>query len=400
MTSVAQESLVSVSLVSGSVPTVLLVLGILGALWLLFARSHRYLRRAVPICLLVAAALTMLLYWVVEKLWRPFPDPIETQVYVYIGVGIAALLLMVPRVVVARRWYTRILSVLATLVVVACVAAQVNLVFDYYPTVGDGSASRRRTGSTSRPCPGPPRTPSADARWTALESAVGATGAGRTTGRRSRAGVRIRRPTRTVYLPPAYFTDPRPLLPVLVLLPGQPGEPSDWLKGGGLVATMDTFARGTGPRAGGGRRRRHRFGDGQPAVRRLAAGQRRHLPRHRRAELDQGEPAGEPRPECLGHRRAFLRRHLRAAVGDQPPRRLPDVPRPVRAAEPTLGDRQRTSTRPSVATRRIPAGEPDGPDEAQPVPGLGGSLRRRRDDDGFRDGQQKMYEAAKAAAWT
>lgn len=46
-----------------------------------------------------------------------------------------------------------------------------------------------------------------------------------------------------VYLPPSYFTNPRPLLPVLVLMAGQPGKPEDWLQGGKLTATMDAFAR-------------------------------------------------------------------------------------------------------------------------------------------------------------
>jgi S-formylglutathione hydrolase FrmB len=45
-----------------------------------------------------------------------------------------------------------------------------------------------------------------------------------------------------VYLPPAYLSLPRPLLPVLVLFSGQPGGPSDWLTGGALRSRMDRFA--------------------------------------------------------------------------------------------------------------------------------------------------------------
>lgn len=45
-----------------------------------------------------------------------------------------------------------------------------------------------------------------------------------------------------VYLPPAYLDSPRPKLPVLMLLPGQPGGPINWMQGGHLVATMDAFA--------------------------------------------------------------------------------------------------------------------------------------------------------------
>jgi S-formylglutathione hydrolase FrmB len=45
-----------------------------------------------------------------------------------------------------------------------------------------------------------------------------------------------------VYLPPAYMGSVRARLPVLVLLGGQPGSPSDWLDGGGLTGRMDAFA--------------------------------------------------------------------------------------------------------------------------------------------------------------
>ncbi|NQD90898.1 esterase, partial [Paenarthrobacter sp. CM16] len=45
-----------------------------------------------------------------------------------------------------------------------------------------------------------------------------------------------------IYLPPAYQTEPRPALPVLVLFSGQPGGPADWLTGGQLRTQLDRFA--------------------------------------------------------------------------------------------------------------------------------------------------------------
>ncbi len=45
-----------------------------------------------------------------------------------------------------------------------------------------------------------------------------------------------------LYLPPAYLTNPRALLPVLVLVAGQPGTPRDWFDGGQLPKLMDAFA--------------------------------------------------------------------------------------------------------------------------------------------------------------
>ena len=45
-----------------------------------------------------------------------------------------------------------------------------------------------------------------------------------------------------VYLPPAYFADPRPALPVLVLLPGVPGQPKNWLAGLDTHKVFDRYA--------------------------------------------------------------------------------------------------------------------------------------------------------------
>ena len=45
-----------------------------------------------------------------------------------------------------------------------------------------------------------------------------------------------------IYLPPAYLTEQRPALPVVVALTGQPGSPSDWYELGALKDTLDAYA--------------------------------------------------------------------------------------------------------------------------------------------------------------
>ncbi|MEB3370011.1 alpha/beta hydrolase [Saccharopolyspora mangrovi] len=45
----------------------------------------------------------------------------------------------------------------------------------------------------------------------------------------------------SVYLPPAWFASPRPRLPVVVLLHGTPGSPTDWLDGGEARQTADRW---------------------------------------------------------------------------------------------------------------------------------------------------------------
>lgn len=45
-----------------------------------------------------------------------------------------------------------------------------------------------------------------------------------------------------VYLPPAYAAAERPILPVLVLVAGQPGAPDSWLRSTDLIHQLDSFA--------------------------------------------------------------------------------------------------------------------------------------------------------------
>lgn len=49
-----------------------------------------------------------------------------------------------------------------------------------------------------------------------------------------------------VYLPPTWFGSPRPKLPVIVLLHGTPGSPTDWLHGGEAKITADEWAKSHG----------------------------------------------------------------------------------------------------------------------------------------------------------
>jgi S-formylglutathione hydrolase FrmB len=49
-----------------------------------------------------------------------------------------------------------------------------------------------------------------------------------------------------VYVPPAYLTGNPPLLPVLVLIGGQPGDSKDWQNGGAVADKMDAWANAHG----------------------------------------------------------------------------------------------------------------------------------------------------------
>src|SRR5690606_15466240 len=130
--------------------------------------------------------------------------------------------------------------VLATLTVLVSAAGRINAVYDAYPTVraalGIDDYRTVPFDDTLRPSgrslpvaqwSPPPDLPSTGAVTTApIPGAVSAFDAREA----------------QIYLPPAYFADPRPDLPVLVLLAGQPGSPEDWIVGGRLVETMNAYA--------------------------------------------------------------------------------------------------------------------------------------------------------------
>ncbi|MCX5044376.1 esterase family protein [Aldersonia sp. NBC_00410] len=238
------ETITDISLLSGALPTVVLAIGALGAVWLLVAQRRWYYYLALPACLIGATLVTLLAYQIVENWWRPFPDPVETEVYVWIGVAIAAIALLVPRILTARHWPGRVLTVVAVLAVVLAASSQINRVFAYYPTLRTALGMSNAHEVDFAAVPGPTATTVTgrplDSVWQA-PAGMPSTGDVTSVSIPGDKSGFAARPAR-VYLPPAYLTDPRALLPVLVMMAGQPGEPDDWIKSGGLATTMNDFA--------------------------------------------------------------------------------------------------------------------------------------------------------------
>ena len=120
------------------------------------------------------------------------------------------------------------------LVLVSAVGA-VNAYYAYYPTLGDalgdpsGESSLRRAEREVGLIP-------------AEGKVVPITIPGTASGFQARQA--------QVYLPPVWFAKPRPAMPVIVLMHGEPGDPSDWAEGGQASATADAWAaahRGVAP---------------------------------------------------------------------------------------------------------------------------------------------------------
>jgi S-formylglutathione hydrolase FrmB len=228
------------SVLDGPLPWVILVLGVLGLLWLVLLFQKTYLLVIVPATAVISLLLVILAKWLIEDVWKLFSDPIPTSNYMWGGAAVFAVLLFVPRLIRGRGAGARIITVLATVFAVVMALAQINDHFDEYPTVGSVvGINNVRTVSLDEARSTDMKTIDVD-KWKkpAGLSSQGGVITSPIPGTVSKFNARPAK----VYLPPAYFAEPRPLLPVLVLMAGQPGSPEDWLVGGRLTQTMDQYA--------------------------------------------------------------------------------------------------------------------------------------------------------------
>jgi S-formylglutathione hydrolase FrmB len=180
-----------------------------------------------------------LLVYAAESHFDLIPYAFPNVFYVWVAVVIFAVTIAI---VGWRRdhWAQRIVSVFAVVAAVALLGVAVNNHYSYYPTVANLFG---KTSDNTSDLPG----------LTAVREEA------RRSGQMPDKGivVPIDIPTTNsgftprqsaAYLPPVWFTDPQPDLPVLLMLPGVPGSPNDWLVGGKLEETANAFAAQNGGR--------------------------------------------------------------------------------------------------------------------------------------------------------
>ncbi|MFV8176846.1 alpha/beta hydrolase [Mycolicibacterium peregrinum] len=239
------------ALLSGPLPVLLRLAGI-GAAALLLARMVMAPRRGrtkavmLAACALVAVVTTVIVADLARNEWKLFPDRLQPLIYVWAGVSVFAVTVVVVGGFLAPGMRRMLWSAAAAAVVVLACANQVNVIFAAYPTLADAVGARRFSYvALPEVVKRPPRL-LADVgpiamRWSPPPGLPRG-------GKLSSApipGSLSGFPARNaeLYFPPAFFADPRPQLPVLILVPGQPGSPQDWLRGGKLVQTFDEFAK-------------------------------------------------------------------------------------------------------------------------------------------------------------
>lgn len=227
------------SLLHGALPVVAGVAGAVALIALLWPRgpARRWWLRSVPVALAVAVLVAALMTAASRTL---LAEPLPHIVTAWSAGALAGITLAVAA---GRAGARRMPVIAAALVVVLAAASGVNHYYGEVPTIrtalGLGYADEIAA------LPGRASRLVAPADWTP-QAGMPATGRvvqvdipGLASGFDARPG--------WVYLPPAYLGSPalptvRAELPVLVLLAGQPGGPSDWLDGGQLAARMDRYA--------------------------------------------------------------------------------------------------------------------------------------------------------------
>lgn len=239
-------SIVDVSLITGPARPLILAAGVAALGLLLTCRGRNWWLRRVPLGLSIGTLTAVGLSVGVNQVWRPFPDALPRVILLWAGLTAAGAVLAVAR---PSRWRGKVLASAAVVTVALCGAAQVNQEFGTYPTLRGvlglplvheiaftdipTAAPELITSTTDGPLSAawsPPATMPEDGVVTTAD--IPGTSSGFTA-----------RPA-WIYLPPAYLSSPRAQLPVLVLVPGQPGTPRDWFDGGKLDSVLDAYARG------------------------------------------------------------------------------------------------------------------------------------------------------------
>ncbi len=222
------------------------MIGVIALVFLLARTGRSWWLMKVPLAAAVSAGVVLVGAWLVNKGLHVSSDTVPIALMVVLGVGVFGVALAIVRFP-GSKWWSRLVGVAAALLLLVTVGSQVNLYYGEYPTVGAlvGTTKPRLTAFTEVQQARPKTYSRSDghpleeswkppANLPAYGTVSKVAIPGTVSGFHARDAV--------LYLPPAYFAEVRPLLPVLVLLPGQPGGPDDWFTFGQVATAMDAFA--------------------------------------------------------------------------------------------------------------------------------------------------------------
>lgn len=221
-----------VSLVDGPFFWSILGAGVAGGAFLLFRRNWRWVV-SIIVAVVGAIGVVAVIHWLLVNVLTVFPEDLPIEVLAWSVLAFSALFLFLFRIR-GSSWRGTSAAGVSFVAVLLLSALQINSYFGLNHTAAD--LFGHNVG----------RIPELEAGLTKGASAtlpVSAHGAG-IVRRASIPGTEsgFKAQDAFIYLPPAYQAFDRTQLPVLVLFAGQPGRPADWLTGGLLEPTMNTFA--------------------------------------------------------------------------------------------------------------------------------------------------------------
>ncbi|MDQ0031857.1 alpha/beta hydrolase [Arthrobacter bambusae] len=210
--------------------------GIAGSGFLLLPRDRRWLL-SIAVSLVLATGAVAVIHWLLVNVLTVFPEDLPSDVLAWSAVAFAALVLFLFRLA-GSSWRGRSAAGFSFLSVLLLSALQINGYFGLNHTAAD--LFGHNVGRI-------PALEDGFKRGISGAIPVSATDGG-VVRRASIPGIEsgFEGQDAFIYLPPAYLGTERSQLPVLVLFAGQPGRPADWLTGGLLEQTMNTFAASHG----------------------------------------------------------------------------------------------------------------------------------------------------------
>src|SRR5688500_16462405 len=102
------------SLVNGPIPIAATVAAAVALTYLAIRKTQTWWTRVLPIVVLACAVVAFGLSFVVDHVWKPWPEPLPVILTVWVGAVLTALALAAVRLR-SGRWYGRVFGVLLAL---------------------------------------------------------------------------------------------------------------------------------------------------------------------------------------------------------------------------------------------------------------------------------------------
>ena len=195
-------------------------------------RSRRWRRLWLPVAVAVGIAVMCWAYWcIADDGLADEPAPHALWIWTALTGTAGAVLLLGWQ---SARWWRRTASVVAVPLCLLSAALALNGWVGYFPTVQ--TAWNQLTAG-----PLPDQTDTASVTAMAAQGALPARGSVVPLAIPADAS-HFKHRGELVYLPPAWFADPRPQLPTVMMIGGEFNTPADWVRAGNAVKTADDFA--------------------------------------------------------------------------------------------------------------------------------------------------------------